>query len=85
VLEVVIVGTNQLAHYVKFRKTLNTISGVEGIRVKEIKPNEATLQVEYIGKPQDLASALMQQNFKSFGINIFEVTPERLKVELIPG
>jgi len=85
VVEVVIVGTNQLAQYVKFRKTLNTISGVEGIRVKEIKPNEATLQVEYIGKPQDLASALMQQNFKSFGINIFEVTPERLKVELIPG
>ena len=85
VIEVVILGTNQLAHYVKFRKTLNTISGVEGIRVKEIKPNEATLMVEYIGKPQDLASALMQQNFKSFGINIFEVTPQNLKVELIPG
>jgi hypothetical protein len=85
VVEVVIVGTNQLAHYVKFRKALNTISGVEGIRVKEIKPNEATLQVEYIGKTQDLAAALMQQNFKSFGINIFEVTPEVLKVELIPG
>ena len=83
--EVVIVGTNQLANYVKFRKTLNTISGVEGIRVKEIKPNEATLQVEYIGKPQDLAAALMQQNFQSFGINIFEVTPEHLKVELMPG
>ena len=85
VIDVVILGTNQLAHYVKFRKTLNTISGVEGIRVKEIKPNEATLMVEYIGKPQDLASALMQQNFKSFGINIFEVTPQNLKVELIPG
>ncbi|MEE4264736.1 MAG: hypothetical protein V2I56_18780 [Desulfobacteraceae bacterium] len=85
VVEVVILGTNQLVHYVKFRKALNTISGVEGIRVKEIKPNEATLQVEYIGKPQDLAAALMQQNFQSFGINIFEVTPEQLKVELIPG
>jgi hypothetical protein len=85
VVEVIILGTNQLAHYVKFRKALNTISGVEGIRVKEIKPNEATLQVEYIGKPQDLAAALMQQNFKSFGINIFEITPENLKVELIPG
>ena len=85
VVEVVILGTNQLANYVKFRKTLNSISGVEGIRVKEIKPNEATLLVEYIGKPQDLASALMQQNFKSFGINIYEVTPENLKVELIPG
>jgi hypothetical protein len=85
VLEVVILGTNQLGHYVKFRKTLNTISGVEGIRVKEIKPNQATLLVEYIGKPQDLASALMQQNFESFGINIFEISPNNLKVELIPG
>ena len=85
VLEVVILGTNQLAHYVRFRKTLNTISGVEGIRVKEIKPNQATLLVEYIGKPQDLASALMQQNFESFGINIFEISPDNLKVELIPG
>ena len=85
VVEVVILGTNQLANYVKFRKTLNTISGVEGIRVKEIKPNEAILLVEYAGKTQDLASALMQQNFKSFGINIFEVSPKNLKVELIPG
>lgn len=85
VVEVVIIGTNQLAHYVRFRKKLNTISGVEGIRVKEIKPNQATLMVEYIGKPQDLAAALMQQNFEAFGINIFEVTPENLKVELIPG
>ena len=83
VIEVVILGTNQLAHYVKFRKALNTISGVEGIRVKEIKPNEATLLVEYIGKPEDLAAALMQQHFKSFGINIFEVTPQNLKVQLI--
>ena len=85
VVEVVILGTNQLANYVKFRKTLNTISGVEGIRVQEIKPNEATLLVEYAGKTQDLASALMQQNFKSFGINIFEVSPKNLKVELVPG
>ena len=83
VVEVVILGTNQLAHYVRFRKALNTISGVEGIRVKEIKPNEATLLVEYIGKPEDLAAALMQQNFENFGINIFEVTAENLKVQLI--
>ena len=85
VVEVFILGTNQLAHYVRFRKTLNTISGVEGIRVKEIKPNEATLLVEYIGKPQDLAAALMQQNFKNFGINIFEITAENLKIQLISG
>jgi len=84
-VEMLIRGTGHLASYVKFRKSLNTINGVGGIRVKEIKPNEATLMVEYTGKAKDLASALMQQNFGSFGINIFEVTQNVIKVELIPG
>jgi len=83
--EMVIRGTSHLAYYVKFRKSLNTIPGVGGIRVKEIKPNEAVLLVEYTGKTRDLAAALMQQNFGAFGINIFEVTPNTVSVEIIPG
>jgi hypothetical protein len=85
VIELSIQGTRHLASYVKFRKTLNTISGVEGIRVKEIKPNEATLLVEYKGKAKDLAAALMLQNFKSFGIHISEVTGNSLRIELVQG
>ena len=84
-IDMVIRGTSHLAYYVKFRKSLNSIPGVGAIRVKEIKPNEATLQVEYKGKPQDLAEALMQQNFEAFGINIFEVTADTVRVEIIPG
>ncbi len=83
-VSMVIRGTEQLSSYVKFRKSMNTISGVEGIRVKGIKPNEATLLVEYKGKAKDLASSLMQQNFDTFGINIFEVTEDMVRVELIP-
>ena len=83
-VSMVIRGTGNLASYVKFRKALNTIPGVEGIRVKGIKPNESTLLVEYKGKTKDLAAALMQQNFDSFGINIFEVTRDMVRVELIP-
>jgi hypothetical protein len=83
-VSMVIRGTGHLASYVKFRKAMNTISGVEGIRVQGIKPNEATLLVEYKGKTKDLAAALMQQHFDSFGINIFEVTADTVKVELIP-
>ena len=83
-ISMVIRGTEHLATYVKFRKAMNAISGVEGIRVKGIKPNEATLLVEYKGKAKELAAALMQQNFESFGINIFDVTPDMVRVELIP-
>jgi hypothetical protein len=85
VVELSIQGTSNLASYVKFRKALNTISGVEGIQVKEIKPNEATLLVEYKGKAKDLAAALMLQNFKSFGIHISEVTHNSLRIELVKG
>ena len=83
VVEMSIHGTGHLASYVKFRKALNTIPGVEGIRVKEIKPNEATLLVEYKGKAKDLAAALMLQNFKSFGIHISDVTDNLLRIELV--
>jgi hypothetical protein len=58
---------------------------VEGIRVKEIKNNEAILLVEYKGKAKDLAAALMLKNFKSFGINISEVAENLIRIELVPG
>jgi hypothetical protein len=82
-LEVTVEGTGNLANFVKFRKALTSISGVGGIRVKEIKPNEATLIVEYQGKAEDLASALMLQDFKNFGINIYEITQQNLKIAII--
>jgi hypothetical protein len=84
-LELLVEGTGNLANFVKFRRALTGISGVEGIRVKEIKPNETTLIIEYKGKAEELASALMLQNFGNFGINIYEIMPQSLKIALIPG
>jgi hypothetical protein len=85
VVEMVIQGTSQLASYVRFRNALNGVSGVEGIRVKELKHNEATLLVDYRGSAKDLASELKLQRFESFGITIFEVTQNILRIELTPG
>ncbi len=82
-IEIAVEGTNKLAHFVKFRKALSSISGVEGIRVKEIKPNEATLLIEYKGKGEELASALMLKTFDTFGIDIYEIAPESLRIALI--
>ena len=84
-VEVMVEGTGNLANFVKFRRALTSISGVGGIRVKEIKPNETTLIVEYQGKAEDLASALMLQDFQNFGINIYEITQENLKIAIISG
>jgi hypothetical protein len=82
-VEIAVEGTNKLAHFVKFRKALSSISGVEGIRVKEIKPNEAILIIDYKGKAEDLASALMLKTFDTFGIDIYEIAQDNLRIALI--
>ena len=84
-VEVFVEGTGNLANFVKFRRALTSISGVGGIRVKEIKPNETTLIIDYKGKAEELAAALMRQNFENFGINIYEITQSNLKITLVPG
>ena len=84
-MEILVEGTGNLANFVKFRKALTGIPGVEGYRVKEIKPNETTLIIDYKGKAEDLASALMLQNFGNFGINIYEIGKQNLKIALISG
>jgi hypothetical protein len=84
-LELVVEGTNQLANFVKFRKALSSIAGVEGIKVKEIKPNETILIVDYQGKGEDLAAALMRKTFDTFGIDIYEIAQNVLKIALIPA
>ena len=84
-VEIVVEGTNQLANFVKFRKALSNISGVEGIQVKEIKPNQSTLLIVFHGKAEDLASALMLKTFETFGLDIYEITENHLKIALISG
>ncbi len=78
-------GTRNLANFVMFRRMLAKLSNVEGIQVKELKSNNAVIEVEYKGKSKELADAMMLHAFETFGINIYEVTPEHLKVELTPN
>lgn len=78
-------GTRNLVNFVMFRRMLTKISNVEGIQVKELKTDNATIEVEYKGKSKELADAMMLHAFETFGINIYEITAEHLKVELTPN
>ena len=82
-VEIEVIGTGELKNFVAFRKMLGTISGVSGINIKEIKPNESTIAVEYNDSGETLAEELMLKTYDSFGIDIYEVSPERLGIELI--
>ncbi|MBN1932856.1 MAG: hypothetical protein JW786_14730 [Desulfobacterales bacterium] len=83
-LDVIVAGTKNLANFVKFRKVLNDLAGVKGMQLKEMNADEATIVVDFQGNAKELAGALMLKTFDSFGINIYEILPNLLRIQLIP-
>jgi hypothetical protein len=76
-------GTGSLGNFVKFRKSLGGIAGIEGIQVQEMRPNETTLLVGYKGNARELAATLMLQSYDSFTIAIVEAGDTSLRVALV--
>ena len=84
-IELAVEGTANFANFVQFRKTLNDISGVNRVQLKEMRVDESVISVDFQGNAKELADALMLKAFDSFGINIYEVSQNRLRIELIPS
>lgn len=84
-IELAVEGTANFANFVQFRKTLNDISGVNRVQLKEMRLDESVISVDFQGNAKELADALMLKAFDSFGINIYEVSQNRLRIELIPS
>jgi len=84
-VEIIVEGTGSLSNFVMFRRILSELPGVEEIQIKEMKADEARIAVRFQGDGKKLADSLMMKSYETFGIDIFEVTPQKIKVELIPG
>ena len=84
-LEIIIKGTGDIANFERLRRFINNISGVKNLQIKELKPDEATILVDFQGIAKELADALMLNTFESMGIKIYEVSRDRLRIELTPG
>ena len=82
-VKIMVEGTQNLSNFVLFRKMLTELSGVEGIKLREMSPDTSTLMVDYTGTPKALADALMLKTFESFGINITEVSDEHLRIAIV--
>jgi len=84
-VEISIHGTRELANFIRFRKALGKIPGVTAIHIKVMKADESIISVDYEGTAQSLADELLLKTFESFGIDIYEVSPGRLGIELVTG
>ena len=85
IIGIVVEGTDNLANFEKLIGIINKISGVKNLQIKELKANETVISVEFKGSAKTLADALMLKSYESVGINIYEVSKNHLRVELISG
>lgn len=85
IIEIIVKGTGDIANFEKLRRLINNISGVKNLQIKELRPDEATIMVDFQGIAKELAEALMPNTIEPMGINIHEVSQDRLKIELTPG
>ena len=83
-VDIQLTGTRNLANFVQFRRMLTNLSGVEDVQVKELKADDATLRIAYRGKTRELADTMMVQSFETFGINIYDISDDRISVQLVP-
>ena len=83
ILEMSVTGTNNLAGFVKLREMMSAAHGVNGIQVRSIGANQATIAVDYPGDADELAATLIGNDFESFGIHISEITTDRIEIEIV--
>jgi hypothetical protein len=69
-IAVTVEGTRNLVHFVKFRRALVALEGVEKVHIKEMGTNTAALVVDFKGSGQQLADALEKESFGAFGIQL---------------
>lgn len=84
-IDLVVSGTDDLASFIQLRGAINDTAGVKEMKIKQLGIDTATLVIDFEGSAQALAEALMLKAFNSFGINIDEVTADRIKLILVPG
>jgi hypothetical protein len=60
------------------------MSGVNETQINEMKPDKFKISVDFQGTAEVLASALMHKTFDTFGLNIYEILSDNLKIELVP-
>ena len=84
VIEVVVEGTGgQIASFVRLRTAISSLSGVRELKMKEMSADRAAMAVNYQGSTRSLADALLLKTFSGFSIDIFDVTPEAIRIRLV--
>jgi hypothetical protein len=84
IITVVVEGTGgQIANFVRLRTAITSLSGVKEVKMREMSANQSTMAVNYEGSSRSLADALLLKTFSGFGIDIYDVAPEIIRIRLV--
>jgi hypothetical protein len=76
-------GGDILKPLVQLREALRTISGVGALQTRQRSHSQALLSLRYDGSARDLADRLILSTFEGFGVDIYELSDERIHIELV--
>jgi hypothetical protein len=85
IIEIVVEGTDNLTNFEKFIRIIKEIPGVKNLQIKELRTRDAVIDLEFKGNAKRLADTLMLRSYESVGINIYEVSKNHLRIELLSG
>ncbi|HMA68074.1 MAG TPA: hypothetical protein VKO20_09650 [Desulfosalsimonadaceae bacterium] len=74
---------NFLKHLVRLRQAIRGIEGVSDLQMRRRSRNQALMSLRYEGSSRGLADKIVLSTFEDFGINIYEVNEDRLRIELL--
>lgn len=84
-VEIYIEGiSGNVASFVRFRGALSNMTGVDRVQLREMQQDAAVLAVAYQGNVKALAEAMLQQQFDTFSLNVFEVGQDLIRLQLVP-
>ncbi|OQX09637.1 MAG: hypothetical protein BWK80_46695 [Desulfobacteraceae bacterium IS3] len=83
-IEIRVRGARNLGNFMNFRRTLTDIPGVKAIQTLEMKPDEASIGVNFDGNTASLADTLAVKIFELFYMKVYNVSENSITIDLIP-
>ena len=83
-IELTVTGTRNLGNFIRFRKALADIAGIQTLQMRDTRPDQAVIEIDYQGPAQGLAESLQNLQFQLFNVEIRSVSGQRVAVGLVP-
>ncbi|MGM0417747.1 MAG: hypothetical protein ACQEQS_03380 [Thermodesulfobacteriota bacterium] len=76
-------GSNYLPKFIKFKNHLSQENIVKDLREKEITAQGSIITTVFSGSPQELAEEIVKIPFNSFGIEITDISENKIRIRFV--